>query len=1080
MYIGSTASVVEETWVADCETSEIRKKVVTRTPAFEYIFKEVLDNAVDHSIKDDTVTKITVVVDQKTNEISVLNDGTGIPVQIHAEHKVYIPELVFGHLLSGSNYDDTRTRTGCGQNGLGVKLTNVFSVKFTVETCDGTQKYTQEWTKNMSVKGKPKVRKFSGKQFTKVTYIPDLHSFGMESISDDTLAIIAKRVYDCVVCTRPTVQIHFNGVRLKGKNIVDYSRFYTKEKVFQCELAPGWDLVLFEGSPSETVSFVNGNCTTQGGTHITNVINTTVAKIKETLETKRKIKDSAVIRPSFIRDSFFWILRSTVPNPSFSSQTKECLTTPATKFGVKITVSDAFIAKIIKDTSIVESMAQLADMKSAQVLTKTDGIKRSRVFIPNLEDARFAGTGKSRECTLIVTEGLSAQTFALWGRSVVGIDTFGVFPLRGKLLNVRGVSPKKVSENTEITAMKQILGLKQNRDYSTRESLSELRYGTLLVLTDQDVDGTHIRSLVVNWIHAYWPGLLTAGFVHTLRTPIIKANGPGLTKSVSFFTEQDYSKWAATARAGYRVKYYKGLGTSQKEDAKNTFRDYDTLKVEYVRKDVQCDNAVLLAFDKEKDSTTDRKNWLREYSRDEYIRAGESVVSVHDLIHRDLVHFSVYDNLRSIPHVYDGLKPSQRKIIWYCLNRKVKESVKVAQLSGYIGAETSYHHGEVSLQSAIVGMARDFIGTNNVPLLFPDGNFGSRMHCKDAASARYIYTRLQVYTPKIFRAEDTPLLQTQTDDGHAIEPVAFLPIVPMVLVNGADGIGTGFSTYVPPHSIESVLKYLVAKLTGKDTPALVPHFRNFKGTVAVTDTGFTTTGLYSQESPTKIVITELPIGMWVGDYKEFLESMVDGNGGSLLKDVVNASTDENTGIRFELVFKSPVCIPTFIKDFKLSKTFSTRNMYLFNGRGCPEKYESTSEIADSFFTARLDMYSKRRDLLIRDLESALVFFNAKHRFITEYTSGLIEIHRVKIQTVREMLESRGYPKKDGSYTYLLGLSLSTLTLESLAAIEREIKDCTENLDTLKNSTPNDLWIADIRELVDSLNAGRKSPTAPTC
>jgi DNA topoisomerase-2 len=760
MYIGSTSKCLEEIFVCQ-ETLDNRvvKKMTEFTPGFLKIFDEILTNATDHATRDSGTTSIKVTCNRETGEISVWNNGAGIPVKIHKDHGIYVPELIFGHLLSGSNYDDSSQRTGAGVNGLGGKLTSLFSLRFLVETIDSEvgKKFSQEYLDNMSVVKKPKVTANSGKSYTKITFLPDYKRFSMEKdlLDADTFSLLKRRVLDCIACTN--VGIYFNGEKFKGRGLVDYSKFYFSsdfpgciselytEKVRDSEYI--WEYAVVTWDQYTQVSFVNGNNTYAGGKHVEFILNQIINKTKVYLETKKKIKD---VKSSVIRERLFLFLRATIANPQFNSQTKESLTTNIKDFGCKgPVVSDKFMEKLFKTGVIDEIIAISKAKESASLAKATDGKKTNKIYVPKLEDAIWAGTAKSGECTLVLTEGLSAMTFAMWGRSVIGPQKVGVFPLKGKLINIRDASVSQLMNNEELTNLKTIIGLKIGKKYT---DTSELRYSRVLCLTDADLDGSHIKALLVNIFHVNWPELLKlkTPFLQTLKTPIVKATKN--KKVLEFYTEQDYHKWESSVghTNGWTIKYFKGLGTSKKEDAQDTFRRFEELRVDYFHQDKRCDESIVLAFDKdngkksgEVKSSDKRKNWLADYDREVYISADTNKVSFQDLIHKELIHFSIYDNLRSIPNLCDGLKPSQRKILYYLLKNNVRKSMKVAQLSGYVSAETSYHHGETSLQQAIIGMGQDFVGTNNLNLLYPDGNFGSRLlGGKDAASPRYIFTRL--------------------------------------------------------------------------------------------------------------------------------------------------------------------------------------------------------------------------------------------------------------------------------------------------------------------------------------------------
>lgn len=1122
MYIGSVKKQMEEMWVpcrakAQLGEHKMEKTMIEYSPGFMKIFDEVLTNATDHSFRDSTVKSIKVEYLQETGEISVWNDGTGIPIELHKEHNIYVPELIFGHLLSGSNYSDYDTRTGAGTNGLGSKITNIFSKKFIVETVDSNnkKKFVQEFSNNMIEKTKAKVTSNSGKSYTKITFVPDYPKFNMESLEDDTVLLIRKRVLDCIACTNATVQIYLNGEKLKGKGLVDYTKyFFEGEKVitesFQERVKKNgeiieynWEYAIVPYQCYEQVSFVNGNSTNQGGTHVNYITNQIVNKLKKMFEEKKKLKE---LKPNFIKDKLFLFLRATVANPAFNSQTKEMLTTQSKDFGCSITVSDAFITKLYK-SSITEEIVEFCKLKETASLGKqTDGKKVNKVYIPKLEDAIWAGTSKSNKCTLILTEGESAKTFAMWGRSIVGPEKYGIHPLKGKVLNIRDASISQLVGNEEINNIKQILGLKQDKNY---KDISELRYGKVMILTDSDVDGSHIKALLINLFHFWWPNLIKMDFIQTLKTPIVKAiKGK---KVLEFFTEQDYTKWKESGinTNGYQVRYFKGLGTSKKEDAKDTFKRLEELTVDYYYKDKKCDDSILLAFDKDKniktikkkDTDTEsedqtqtqivkctdrRKTWLSNYDKTSYINVNENRVSYQDLINKELIHFSIYDNLRSIPSLCDGLKPSQRKILYYML-KKNPQLIKVAQLSGYVSAETGYHHGEASLQGAIIGMAQNFVGTNNINLLYPEGNFGSRFQSgRDASSPRYIFTRLSDTTRMIFNDYDSPLLEYLNDDGLSIEPEWYLPIIPIILVNGCEGIGTGYSTYIPTYNPKDVIENLIKMIDDEDFQPLPmkPYFKGFHGeTLEIEKGSYITKGKWEKLCDSQVKITEIPVGMGVTIYKEFLESLINGNTNNIknekskpkkkkfeLKDVKNLTKDENDDICFIIEFSNPqelsdlIKSNTFEKELKLQKSFSCNNMYLFNEKLILTKYNSAEEILCDFFDIRLEYYEKRKTYIIKKLKEELKYLEAKSRFIKEYIDGDLDINKKSKAVINSLLAKKEYPLQENSFDYLLKLPIYSLTLERINELLKQCETKRKELLYYKSKTPSQLWKVDLEEL----------------
>lgn len=1106
MYIGSIKKQNEELWVAKEEESTYKmiKKVINYTPGFIKIFDEVLTNATDHSFRDATLTQIRVNFNKETGEISVWNNGTGIPVELHKEHNIYVPELIFSNLLSGSNYDDNQQRTGAGMNGVGIKATNIYSKKLIVETVDSKnkKKYIQEFNENMTIKEKPKITTNSSKSYTKITIYPDYNKFEMRGLEEDTILLLNKRVLDCIACTSKDVQIYLNDVKLKGKGLVDYIKYFFEEsKVISERIVEKkrdieyvWEYAIVPYNEFAQISFVNGNATNQGGKHVDYIIYQITNKIKKYLEEKKKVTN---VTPNFIKDKFFFFLNATIVNPSFNSQTKEQLTTPSKDFGCVINVSDIFINKVYK-SSIIQEIVEFCKAKEISTLNKvTDGKKISKIYIPKLEDALFAGTKRSNECTLILTEGDSAKTFALSGRSIIGNEKWGIYPLRGKGLNVRDASITQLINNEEINNIKQIIGLKNEKEY---KNISELRYGKVMLLTDADHDGSHIKSLLVNMFHFWWPNLLKVNpnFLQTLKTPIVKATTS--KKTIEFFNEQDYSKWRENIGdlSRYKIKYFKGLGTSKKEDAQDIFKRMKELIVDYYYKDSKCDEAILLAFNKDKNKcktvndseydssnialkcTDKRKEWLREYDRNSYIDMTQRRVSYSDLINKELIHFSIYDNMRSIPSLCDGFKPSQRKIIHYMLKKRQTEPIKVAQLSGYVSAETCYHHGEASLQGTIINLAQDFVGSNNLNLLYPDGAFGSGFLVgKDAASPRYIFTYLQNYTLDIFNPIDNNILKYIDEEGQQIEPEYFLPIIPMILVNGCEGIGTGFSTKIPQYNPLDIIKIIKNMLRDTEynpsNEELIPYFRGFKGTIEKAESNWITRGEYMKLDDNKIRIKCLPIGTGITPYKEFLESMIVSNKKDKKKtkleivDVINRTKDENE-VMFDIEFKKDISLDKLIKDgtlereLKLSRNFNTNNMYLFNKDLILTKYETPIDILLDYFDIRLDYYYKRRVWIIERLKAEVKILRNKTRFIREYIDNVIDINKRRKVEIIDILYKNKYDKYNDTYDYLLNMPIYSMSLEKIEELNKQCKQKEDELQIYKKRTPEELWSIDLDNL----------------
>jgi DNA topoisomerase-2 len=306
------------------------------------------------------------------------------------------------------------------------------------------------------------------------------------------------------------------------------------------------------------------------------------------------------------------------------------------------------------------------------------------------------------------------------------------------------------------------------------------------------------------------------------------------------------------------------------------------------------DESIVLAFDKTKSDL--RKTWLLESTEK---KASELEVQygnverlgISDFIHKDLVNFSLADLKRSIAHVSDGLKPSQRKVLYACFTKNLTSEMKVAQLAAYVSEKTSYHHGEVSLADTIVKLAHNFTGSNNINLLEPCGQFGTRlMGGKDASQTRYIFTKLTKSERRVVDSNDDPVLNYLDDDGKQIEPEYYVPILPTVLVNGTEGIGTGFSSYIPPFNPSDIKQNIERVINGENIVPMKPWFDKFTGRVFSNEDEITE-GVWSGNSTgTNLKITELPPGRWTQDYKEYLDGLTEKK---VISGFVNNSTTEN-------------------------------------------------------------------------------------------------------------------------------------------------------------------------------------------
>jgi DNA topoisomerase-2 len=1058
-YIGSTKTVTEPIFVAE-NNEEIIKKNIKYNPGLLKIFDEILVNAVDHSVRDPTVTSIKVSI--KDSVITVKNDGQGIPVQLHSEYGIYVPELIFGNLLTSSNYDDSQERIVGGVNGIGSKAANIYSKKFKIKTVDSKTKlsYTQEFSNNMYSKKEPVIKKTTESPFTEITFEPDYRRFGYNGLTDDMISLMRRRTLDIAANTRKTVAVYFNGKNVKVKDFKSYISLYNVDKIVYSNYNKDnfvWEYAVSLSETPQQVSFVNGINTVLGGRHVEYVLNQITKKLGEMITEKKKLNN---IKSSYIRDRLFIFVRATVINPTFSNQSKDTLTTNVKDFGVKFEVPDSFIKELYK-SGIVEDIISFAAYKDKKTLGKaTDGKKTSRINIPKLEDANFAGTSKSDKCTLFLTEGESAKTFAVSGFSVIGRDYYGVFSLRGKLLNIREATQAQLLKNEEIINIKKIMGLQMGKKYTDTK---ELRYGSITLLTDSDSDALHIQGLVMNMIHFWWPELLEIkGFIRKMKTPIIKVT-TGKKNVFEFYTEQDFRSWVK--EKGLKnsvVKYYKGLGTSTSQEAKELFKKMDKLSVNYSSESKkETEKALLLAF--EKKQADNRKKWLSKYNINKILENSVSDTTYEKFVDDELIHFSIYDTIRSIPNIADGLKPSQRKIMYTILSKNYTKEIKVAQFGAAVAKFSGYHHGEVSLYGAIIGMAQDYKGSNNYNLLNPIGQFGTILaNGKDAASPRYISTNISEIAKKLFLKEDIPILKEQFADGEKIEPVFYVPILPLVLINGAQGIGTGYSTFVPTFNPDDIKQNIFNYLNGKKMVVMSPWVKGFAGKIVkVSEGSYEISGVYSRISENTIEITELPIGISTNDYKEFLESLLENN---VIKSFKSDSTD--TTVSFTVKFEDLISQLTnnFTKTMKLVKSISTRNMYLFDENSSIKKYNTAEEILEDFIKIRLKYNKLRKDNLLKDYNNDLLVISNKVRFIREIVDNELIVFKKKRSVLEEELETKKYLKTQGNFDYLTGMPIHSLTQEKIKDLEDKHSAILEKIKLIESTSVKKMLADDIKQI----------------
>ena len=1077
--------------------NQILKKNVNYNAGLYKLFDEAIVNCRDHvvrmqqAIANDEENIIPVsYIDISINDdgiITMINDGNGVDVAEHPEYKVWIPELIFANLRTSTNYNKDEKKIVGGKNGFGVKLVFIWSTWGKIETVDHKRglKYTQEFHDNLDKIDKPKITKCKNKPYTKIEFKPDYKRLGLtDGLTDDMINIFKRRVYDIAAVTDKNVKVKLNGSLIPLKTFQQYVKLVVGDNDLKYEEAnERWEYAVTLAPDGEfsQMSFVNGIYTSKGGKHVEYIMNQITSKLIKYIKDKKKVD----VKPSTIKEQIMLFLRCDIVNPGYDSQTKDFMNTPIPKFGSQCQVSDKFIEKIAK-MGIMNAACQLTEVKETKTIKKTDGSKTKSIRgIPKLIDANFAGTAKSSSCTLILCEGDSAKAGIVSGLSKDDRNIIGVYPMKGKLLNVRGETLTKIGGNKEITEIKQILGLEHGKEYTEKDISTKLRYGKILFMTDQDLDGSHIKGLGLNLFESLWNSLVKIpDFIGYMNTPILKARKG--SQICQFYNEGEFTEWKKTNDPSkWNIKYYKGLGTSTSKEFKEYFQEKKI--VSFHSTGEASSSKIDMVFNKKR--SDDRKVWLSTYDRSSFIDTKDQKVSYETFIDKEFIHFSTYDNERSIPNLMDGLKTSLRKIVFAAFKRKLTSEIKVAQFSGYVSEHSGYHHGEASLNAAIIGLAQTFVGSNNINILEPKGQFGTRLlGGKDAASERYIFTHLNKMCRLIYRQEDDEILEYLKDDGDEVEPIYYVPIIPMVLVNGSKGIGTGFSTDVMCYNPLQIIEKLKLMLKDQDHDIdIEPFYKGFKGTIElIAPKKYVIKGIYNKIGDNKIEITELPIGTWTQDYKEFLESLMEVKEKGkkpLVKDYDDMSTEKNVNFIVEFYPNVLNQLTQTVKDIsgnctekvtelekvlKLYTTHSTNNMHLFDNEEHLQKYDSASDIIEAYYPIRYEYYVSRKENQISKIKNDLLILSNKARFIVETLEDKIDLRKKKDQVIVELLTTMKFDKhpenKVNPYHYLTKMPIDSVSEENVEKLLNDKKNKENQLSELESKTIEMIWLEELEEL----------------
>lgn len=1149
-YIGSAVTSEQEMYTFDLKTGRAILKTIKSNPGLISIIREIGSNAIDNVWRSQgtplAMKYVHITIDTAEKTITFVNDGYCIPIakqrykftdprtQKEEVREQYPAEVYFGDMFSGTNYSDEETRKTSGRNGMGAKASNIFSSKFTIDHTnpeDG-KRFVQTYTENGQKRTDPKVTVCRKKQgYTKIEMTPDLEYFKFEDAFEnpDFLGSIALYAREMAMITKLNITFSIMGGDYETKDIIKIpslmnfvNLFHTTKHIHHITSPTGDECVIVDSEIGDddipdistdipSVSFVNGIRTTNGGVHTRKWRDTIISSYVRAFNS-RKVANGKTAHKTSGKDVYPYLtmfIRSEVDRPRFSSQTKDTLTEVFNSKGDSVPYSllpeeaNAAVKKGFNDdiSAAVQKMmkfpfasrlVQKLEWKNTRTKTVAKNPTNKRLSHGGLiDDANFAGTSKSSMCKLLITEGLSAKAFAVRGISSQkgGHDIYGAFPIKGKFCNT-GKKVGKLDTNKEIILLKQVLNLVDGVDYSKDENFETLRYGKVVILADADDDGIHIRGLLLNFFYTSFPSLIKRDYIESFSTAVV-LNTFNRNKTF-YYSNTDFKKAYGKGTIRGDVKYLKGLGSINPSDAGPYFSNPKLLTY---RRGLRCDDAMEMCFGGD---TAGRKEWIGlcfGKSIDDKDYKFEGDITLDEFVQNQMIIYAITANIRSIPSITDGFKECHRKIMHTVFEGNMKKTKDLERLAGAIKDKTGYHHGAASLFDAIKKLAQGFVGSNNIPLLEADGEFGTRKEMgSDGAAPRYVATKDMLISRSIFNKEDNILFDYNIEDNEEVEPSTFFPVIPLVLVNGSDGIGLGYSSKIPAYKPDDLVKWIETWLGGGDDKKgavgemdwLKPWYRNFTGDITLVHPkgneleppeAWTSRGALKKSTSKKgwWEITETPVGLSTSKLMKWIDFMYTGNvptgskGAKWKKREVNPIRDMTQHNGANDVHIKFLPSKDFIPDIDtpgnldvLKNRSSLKNMILISTKGVLKKYDSAEDILLEWCDWRLDMYKTRIKLLIEKINLNISIVSNRLKFVKQIVDSKLNIN---VDEVDELLQSRNFEKfevgaKKG-YNYLLDMPMRSMTLAKITSLEDELAKMKSELDYLKRTTPEKEWTKDL-------------------
>ena len=1135
IYIGSSKSEIRKVHVIsrDEENNYTARIVTTNLPeGIERVYLETLVNACDimKEARLDGCVDTPIIVDTTDSKVTIRNGGKLLPITKNLETGRYIPEEAFGVLGTSSNYnkyinttayDETinEDKSILGRNGVGAKLANIMSKKFDLLIAIGTQRYAQYWSDNMSEVSSPNIYDTKDiDNFVQISYELDFLRFeGRTEYTKSDIDLFMSHCIDMACISR--LKFIFNGEEIEPISFQEYVNIIYGEvpviygyiwKNYNPKVTYNVDELIKEGHPplleyacidtpdkGKFISFVNGSVTRDGGTHVDAVYKAVGAIY---LADINKQHNRTKLSLKYIKKHLSVIVTANVNGiPEMNGNTKTKLTSPS--FSVQLSDEN----KVVLDTFSLKNMLE-AELEAGTI--RALGVKTSRhvgLKVPKLIDAIYASKPKNKRpddkpVILIITEGDSAALFA---DVYIGDDRkhYGILPVRGKTINARKHTTEKVLKNKEYQSIVASMGLNEGMDYNDDEVFNSTRYDKILIAADQDSDGEHIKGLLITLLHKRFPGIVERGLCIEVLISFIMVVTKGKQR-LGFFHPKDYENWLENnpnpKTKGWKTKYLKGLGSYNDADIRHDREFFRCVPVDF---DETADKSLELAFGA---STADaRKHWILDY--DGHAPRIEDTLPITDFVNNHLVRHAVDNIERTIP-MFDGMKQSIRKVMSACFDKwKMKNGqiCKTVGLMGNVFENMDYHHGDDSLISSICRMVCQYPGSNNLPLLLGDGQFGNRKGFK-SAKPRYTSVGSQSWWPHMFPKSDLDITPRLASDGVNIEYIYIPQVLPIILINGARSLATGWRSFIPSANPKHIATYYKKKLMGENPSMFKPWYRGYHGKVrtvltsriksilaeyadikhvpeiptekldeylpselnkeillgnAVDGTDATHSmiidGCFDVSDNGMVTITEIPVGIEINRYILWLKELLEEKS---IKYFEDNSSDEN-GINIVIKgFPNPT-----LKTLGLQKIRKLSDLTLLNEQGKPVTFSNIKELADVWYKWRLAQYPIKKAHMVKEYTQNIKSISNRVKYINLVLKGTIKVNNRPKDEWKLDIE-----KHDVEYDLVKHMKISQLTKEKVEQLNMEFNTMQEKLDILTAKTPEELWLEDIDNLLPHL------------